>query len=63
MRGMGKVLPKGEKLLVPFDTYVMFGEPSTTKAAEIEEIVKEVEGKIMELRATFIKPITNSEEE
>lgn len=63
MRGMGKVLPKGEKLLVPFDTYVMFGEPSTTKAAEIEDIVKEVEGKIMELRATFIKPIANSEEE
>ncbi|MEN9999530.1 MAG: hypothetical protein RI922_2520 [Bacteroidota bacterium] len=63
MRGMGKVLPKGEKLLVPFDTYVMFGEPSTTKAAEIEEIVKEVEGRIMELRATFIKPIANSEEE
>jgi 1-acyl-sn-glycerol-3-phosphate acyltransferase len=56
MRGMGKVLPKGEKLLVPFDTYVLFGEPSTTKAAEISEIVQEVEGKIMALRATFIQP-------
>ncbi len=57
MRGMGKVLPKGEKLLVPFDTYVMFGEPSTTKATEIQEIVQEVEGKIMALRATFIQPV------
>lgn len=57
MRGMGKVLPKGEKLLVPFDTYVLFGEPSTTKAAEISEIVQEVEGKIMALRATFIQPV------
>lgn len=62
MRGMGKVLPKGEKLLVPFDTYVLFGEPSTTKAAEIPEIVQEVEGKIMALRATFIQPLEETKD-
>jgi 1-acyl-sn-glycerol-3-phosphate acyltransferase len=62
MRGMGKVLPKGEKLLVPFDTYVLFGEPSTTKAAEITGIVQEVEGKIMALRATFIQPVEETKD-
>lgn len=62
MRGMGKVLPKGEKLLVPFDTYVLFGEPSTTKAVEIPEIVQEVEGKIMALRATFIQPVEETKD-
>lgn len=62
MRGMGKVLPKGEKLLVPFDTYVLFGEPSTTKATEIPEIVQEVEGKIMALRATFIQPVEETKD-
>lgn len=62
MRGMGKVLPKGEKLLVPFDSYVLFGEPSTTKALEIPEIVQEVEGKIMALRATFIQPVEETKD-
>jgi 1-acyl-sn-glycerol-3-phosphate acyltransferase len=60
IRGMGKVLPKGEKLLVPFDTYVLFGEPSLTNSSEISEILQEIEGKIMALRATFIQPVEES---
>lgn len=28
MTGMGRILPKGETLLVPFDSYVIFGEPT-----------------------------------
>ena len=49
MRGMGKVLPNGERLLVPFDTYVHFGNPRKCKATEVETIVKEIEEAILQL--------------
>jgi len=55
MQGMGKILPKGESLLVPFDAYVVFGEPSYSKSNEIEEIVIEVEKNIVELSHVFRK--------
>lgn len=43
MKGMGKVLPRGEKLLVPFDSYVYFGEPIIIQSSDVDEIIKEVE--------------------
>ncbi len=43
MRGMGRVLPKGEKLLVPFDSFVSIGPKSFTNQSEVTLIVKEVE--------------------
>lgn len=46
MKGMGKVLPRGEKLLVPFDTYVCFGEPVFCESKDVDEILKEVENAI-----------------
>lgn len=53
MNGMGKVLPKGERLLVPFDAYVVFGEPTYRKSDDIEEIVNEVETQILNLKKQF----------
>ena len=57
MSGMGKVLPKGEKLLVPFDSYVLFGEPTLCKSADVTEIVREIEANIIELKEQFIASI------
>ena len=57
MSGMGKVLPKGEKLLVPFDSYVLFGEPTICKSADVTEIVREIEANIIELKEQFIASI------
>lgn len=50
MRGMGKVLPKGEKLIVPFDVYVTFGEPNYCHSKSVEEIVETIENEILELK-------------
>ncbi len=50
MKGMGKVLPRGEKLLVPFDTYVFFGEPTLCKSNDMNEIVSEIEKAILLLK-------------
>lgn len=48
-KGLGKTLPKGEKLLVPFNSVVVFGEPRKCRAKDVEGIVKEVEGDIRAL--------------
>ena len=55
MTGMGKILPKGEKLLVPFDSYVIFGEPCYSKFPEVEDIVKQVEQSILHLSTKYSK--------
>lgn len=57
MSGMGKVLPKGEKLLVPFDSYVLFGEPTLCKSTDVAEIVREIETNILGLKDQFIASI------
>ena len=49
MKGMGRILPKGERLLVPFDSYVTIGDPEVTTEKEIDPIVKEIEQKIVSL--------------
>jgi hypothetical protein len=51
---MGRVLPKGEKLLVPFDSYVLFGNPTLCESKEVSEIVKQVENDILVLKEQFI---------
>lgn len=55
MTGMGRILPKGERLLVPFDSYVVFGEPTYCKSVEVDEIVKEIEQTIVDLSIAFQK--------
>ncbi len=49
LKGMGKLLPKGEAVLVPFDNYVRFGAPVYCQGKTVEEIVAEVEKEIMAL--------------
>lgn len=49
LSGMGKLLPKGETLPVPFDNYVRFGKPVYTQGMTVEEIVALVEQEILAL--------------
>ena len=49
MQGMGKLLPKGEMLLVPFDNFVRFGTPFYCGDLPVEDIVARVEKEIMAL--------------
>lgn len=49
MKGLGKALGKGQTLLIPTNSVVIFGEPTTCDAKDVEGIVAEVEGKIRSL--------------
>ncbi len=56
MKGMGRVLPKGERMFVPFDTYVCFGEPRFCKSTNVDEMVLEIEKSILDLAEnSFVK--------
>ena len=50
MKGMGKILPKGEGMIIPFNSLVIFGEPKICLGTTVEEIVKEVEDGILSLQ-------------
>lgn len=52
LKDMGKLLPKGEAVPVPFDNYVRFGEPVYCQDMSAEEIVDRVEREIVALART-----------
>jgi len=58
MKGMGRVLPKGEKLLVPFDSYLAIGPKCYAKQHEVTLIVKEVEESVR-LQREFLLHLLN----
>lgn len=51
MKGLGKSLPKGETLLVPFNSLVLMGDPRKCEAKDVDGIVHEVEAAIRALAA------------
>ena len=53
MKGLGKILPKGDPVPVPFDSYMRIGTPIFPKGRTAEEIVNEVEFQIRKLKEEF----------
>lgn len=49
MKGLGKILPKGDAIPVPFDSYMHVGKPVFTIEENADEIVVEVEKHIRSL--------------
>ena len=50
MKGMGKILPKGDNVLVPFNSVAVFGNACYAKSNKAEEIVQEIEQSILALQ-------------
>jgi 1-acyl-sn-glycerol-3-phosphate acyltransferase len=53
MSGMGRILPKGETLLVPFDAYVVVGNSRNVQHEGVLEIVHEVKQAILAQREQY----------
>jgi 1-acyl-sn-glycerol-3-phosphate acyltransferase len=49
MKGLGKILPKGDAIPVPFDSYMHVGKPVFPMGETADEIVVEVEKHIRSL--------------
>lgn len=43
MTGMGKVMPKGDNLIVPFNSSLTFGQPTKIRTANVDDILKQIQ--------------------
>lgn len=55
MTGMGKVMPKGDPLIVPFNAAVRFGKPTNIQAGDVDAIMEGIESNMMALKDTLGK--------
>lgn len=50
MKGMGKAMPKGDSLIIPFNSKLIFGQPLKIRSDNISGILDEIEGELNKLR-------------
>lgn len=49
MKGLGRVMPKGDKLIVPHNAVLQYGPPAKIKYNDIASILKQVEHDLVAL--------------
>lgn len=50
LEGMGRALPKGSALLMPYNCYINIGSPVNVDGMEVNQVLKLVKTKILELK-------------
>lgn len=50
MSGMGKIMPKGDSLIVPYDSVLIYGKPTRPNSTETNEILMQIENDLKELK-------------
>ena len=50
LSGMGKNLPKGNTIIVPFNSSIKFGNPKLISTDDSKEIIQQIESDILELK-------------
>lgn len=50
MVGMGKAMPKGDNLILPFNSSLTYGQPNEINSTEINEILAQIETDLNELK-------------
>jgi 1-acyl-sn-glycerol-3-phosphate acyltransferase len=54
MYGMGKIMPKGDGLIVPFSSTLVYGKPTLPNSEKVEEILTQIENDMNELKFTLL---------
>ena len=49
--GMGKIMPKGDGLIVPFDSILVYGQPTLPNSENVKEILAQIESDLKELKS------------
>ncbi len=55
MVGMGKAMPKGDGLIVPYESNLYFGKPALVQSTDVKEILKQIDRDLHELKANRIE--------
>ncbi len=50
MKGMGKAMPKGDSLIVPFNSSLKFGKPTHVNNTDVNNILKQIESDFQVLK-------------
>ncbi len=61
MSGLGKAMPKGDSLIVPYSAKLLFGEPTPAASTDVHEIVKQVETDLLELKNKVVAPANEAD--
>ena len=48
--GMGKIMPKGDGLIVPYNSTLVYGKPTLPNSVEVKEILIQIESDLKELK-------------
>lgn len=50
LKGMGKAMPRHDNLIVPYNSRLLYGEPTVVKSQDVSEILLQIENSINQLR-------------
>jgi 1-acyl-sn-glycerol-3-phosphate acyltransferase len=53
MYGMGRIMPKGDGLIVPFSSTLVYGKPTLPNSDEIKGILKQIKNDVDKLRKSY----------
>ena len=56
MTGMGTAMPKGDNLLVPFNSTLTYGQPTKIKSTNVDEILIQIETDFKKLKNKNLPP-------
>lgn len=51
MKGMGKAMPKGDNLIVPFNSKLKFGTPAIINSPNVDDILRQIEDDLNKLKS------------
>ncbi len=59
LTGMGVAMPKGDNLIIPVNSFLTYGTPTQIRNQNVDEILKQIEKDITDLRVRNLPPSTD----